>query len=82
MTNVDAKTLYIEPGIPWENGYCESFNSKLWASCSMTETVCRLKEAKVFIAQWRHHYNITRRHSSLGVCFSAIPPCPPMRNLP
>jgi len=24
-----AKTLYIEPGSPWENGYCESFNSKL-----------------------------------------------------
>jgi transposase InsO family protein len=26
---VGAKTAYIEPGSPWENGYCESFNARL-----------------------------------------------------
>ena len=29
LAKTGAKTLYIEPGSPWENGYCESFNSKL-----------------------------------------------------
>ena len=29
LADTGAKTLYIEPGSPWENGYCESFNSKL-----------------------------------------------------
>jgi putative transposase len=29
LADKGAKTLYIEPGSPWEKGYCESFNSKL-----------------------------------------------------
>ena len=29
LAGVGAQTLYIEPGSPWENGYCESFNGKL-----------------------------------------------------
>ena len=29
LGRVGVKTLFIEPGSPWENGYNESFNSKL-----------------------------------------------------
>jgi putative transposase len=29
LGKVGTRTLYIEPGSPWENGYCESFNGKL-----------------------------------------------------
>ena len=66
LANVGAKTLYIEPGSPWENGYCESFNRKLRDELLNGEIFCSLKEAKVLIEQWRHHYNTVRPHSSLG----------------
>jgi len=59
---VGAKTAYIEPGSPWENGYCESFNSKL-TSCSMVKFFTRSQEA---VESWRRHYNTVRPHSSLG----------------
>ena len=29
LSGIGAKTAYIEPGSPWKNGYCDSFNSKL-----------------------------------------------------
>ena len=60
------KTLFIEPGIPWENGYIESFNGKLryeLLNCEIFET---LNEAKVLIEHWRKEYNTIRPHSSLG----------------
>ena len=66
LANVGAKTLYIEPGSPWENGYCESFNGKLRDELLNGEIFCSLKEAKVLIEQWRHHYNTVRPHSALG----------------
>ena len=66
LANVGAKTLYIEPGSPWENGYCESFNRKPRDELLNGEIFCSLKEAKVLIEQWRHHYNTVRPHSSLG----------------
>ena len=66
LANVGAKTLYIEPGSPWENGYCESFNGKLRDELLNGEIFCSLKEAKVLIEQWRHYYNTVRPHSSLG----------------
>lgn len=66
LANVGAKTLYIEPGSPWENGYCESFNGKLRDELLNGEIFYSLKEAKVLIGQWRHHYNTVRPHSSLG----------------
>jgi len=58
--------LYIEPGSPWENGYCESFNGKLRDECLNGEIFYSLKEAQVVIEQWRVHYNTQRPHSSLG----------------
>jgi transposase InsO family protein len=66
LASVGAKTLYIEPGSPWENGYCESFNGKLRDELLNGEIFYSLKEAKVVIEQWRHHYNTVRPHSSLG----------------
>lgn len=66
LANLGAKTLYIEPGSPWENGYCESFNGKLRDECLNGEIFYSLKEATVVIEQWRKHYNTIRPHSSLG----------------
>ena len=66
LGRVGVKTLYIEPGSPWENGYNESFNSKLRDEILNTEMFYTLKEAKVLIERWRHHYNTIRPHSSLG----------------
>ncbi len=61
-----ASTAYIEPGSPWENGYCESFNSKLRDELLNGEIFYTLEEAKVIIESWRRHYNTVRPHSSLG----------------
>jgi len=61
-----VKTLYIEPGSPWENGYCESFNSKLRDELLAGEQFSTLYEAQVLIERWRRHYNAVRPHSSLG----------------
>jgi transposase InsO family protein len=59
-------TLYIEPGSPWENGYCESFNGKLRDECLNGEIFYSLKEAQIVIEQWRVEYNTRRPHSALG----------------
>jgi putative transposase len=66
ITAVGAKTAYIEPGSPWENGYCESFNSKLRDELLKGEIFYTLKEAQIVIESWRRHYNTVRPHSSLG----------------
>jgi len=63
---VGAKTAYIEPGSPWENGYCESFNGKLRDELLNGEIFYTLNEAKIVIETWRRHYNTVRPHSSLG----------------
>ena len=63
---VGAKTAYIEPGSPWENGYCESFNGKLRDELLNGEIFYTLKEAQIVIEAWRRHYNTVRPHSSLG----------------
>ena len=62
-TGLGSKTLYIEPGSPWENGYCESFNGKLRDECLNQEIFYSLKEARVVIEQWRGQYNTVRPHS-------------------
>ena len=72
LTKLGIKTLYIEPGSPWENGYNESFNGRLRDECLNAETFHTLKEAQVILEQWRHHYNHIRPHTSL----SYRPPAP------
>mgnify|MGYP001972101204 CR=1 FL=1 len=66
LKRVGVKTLFIEPGSPWENGYIESFNGKLRDELLNGEIFTTLHEAKVLIARWREHYNGVRPHSSLG----------------
>jgi putative transposase len=63
---VGAKTAYIEPGSPWENGYCESFNAKLRDELLDGEIFYSLKEAQTLIESWRRHFNTSRPHSALG----------------
>lgn len=66
LGRLDVGTLYIEPGSPWENGYCESFNGKLRDELLNGEIFYTLLEARVLIERWRQHYNCCRPHSSLG----------------
>lgn len=63
---VGAKTAYIEPGSPWENGCVESFNGKLRDELLNMELFNTLLKARVLIEQWRVHFNTVRPHSSLG----------------
>ena len=66
LAKLGTKTLYIEPGSPWENGYCELFNGKLRDECLNGEIFYSLKEAIVVLEQWRNQYNTIRPHSSLN----------------
>ena len=66
LARVGVKTLFIEPGSPWENGYIESFNGKLRDELLAREQFDTLLEAKVLIERWRRHFNAVRPHGSLG----------------
>jgi putative transposase len=66
ITAVGAKTAYIAPGSPWENGFIESFNARLRDELLDGEIFYSLKEAKIVIESWRRHYNTVRPHGSLG----------------
>ena len=66
LTDLGVRTLFIEPGSPWENGYIESFNGKLRDELLNREIFTTLWEAKVLIENWRREYNEIRPHSSLG----------------
>jgi transposase InsO family protein len=72
LTKLGVKTLFIEPGSPWENGYIESFNGKMRDELLNREIFTTPVEAKVLINQWRKEYNQIRPHSSL----SYRPPAP------
>jgi len=77
LNKLGVKTLFIEPGSPWENGYIESFNGKLRDELLNREIFNTLTEAKVLIADWRKEYNQIRPHSSLGY----RPPAPEAKML-
>jgi transposase InsO family protein len=77
LNKLGVKTLFIEPGSPWENGYIESFNGKLRDELLNREIFTTLTEAKVLIAYWRKEYNQVRPHSSLGY----KPPAPEAKML-
>lgn len=66
LSRLEVKTLFIEPGSPWENGYIESFNGKLRDELLNREVFTTLEEARVLIEQWRREYNQVRPHSALG----------------
>ena len=65
LSRLGVKTLYIEPGSPWENGYIESFNGKLRDELLNREIFTTLLEARVLIEEWRREYNQVRPHSAL-----------------
>lgn len=66
LTAMKIKTLYIEPGSPWQNGYIESFHSRFREECLNREQLWTLTEARVVIEDWRWLYNNVRPHRSLG----------------
>jgi transposase InsO family protein len=66
LNRVGVKTLYIEPGSPWENGYVESFNGTFRQECLNAHWFMTLSEAKEIIEAWRREYNESRPHTALG----------------
>ena len=66
LERVGVKTLFIQPGSPWENGYNESFNGKLRDELLNREIFYSLGEVQILTEQWRREYNTIRPHSSLG----------------
>jgi len=64
LNRLGVKTLFIEPGSPWENGYIESFNGKLRDELLDREIFTTLEEAKVLIEERRREYNQVRPHSA------------------
>jgi len=64
LNRLEVKTLFIEPGSPWENGYIESFNGKVRDELLNREIFTTLEEAKVLIEQWKREYNHVRPHSA------------------
>ena len=77
LERVGVKTLFIEPGSPWENGYVESLIGKLRDELLNGKIFYTLREAQVLVERWRQHYNRTWSHSSLGY----RPPAPEAREL-
>ncbi len=72
IRGLEVQPLFIQPGSPWENGYCESFNGKMRYELLDGEIFYSLLEARIIIERWRVHYNTRRPHSSLG----GRPPAP------
>ena len=66
LANVGVTTAFIEPGSPWENGYCESFNSRMRDEFLNGEIFDTLTEAEVLTHRWVDIYNTIRPHSALG----------------
>jgi len=75
LSELSVKTLFMEPGSPWDDGYVESFNGKLRDELLNLEAFDTLFEAQVLVERWRKHYNTVRPHSSLGY----RPPAPEAR---
>jgi len=66
LQRLGVRTLFIEPGSPWENGYIESFNGKLCDELLNGEIFDTLLEARTVIEAWRLDYYRHRPHNSLG----------------
>jgi len=75
LQSVGVITTFIAPGSPWENGFCESFNSRMRNEFLNAELFGNLYEATVLTNRWVRHYNTVRPHSALGY----KPPAPESR---
>jgi len=86
LESARIRTLYIEPGSPWENGYAESFHGRLRDELLDAELFTCLAEARMLSVQWRLEYNHRRPHSSLGyvtpAAFAATLAQTPLRAAP
>ncbi len=82
LGRLNVKTLFIEPGGPWENGYIESFNGKLRDELLGREIFDTVPEVRALLTGWKREYNTVRPHNALGY----RPPAPeavvplPLRN--
>jgi len=74
LVDIGVITAYIEPGSPWEKGYCESFNSRMRDEFLNGELFGNMYEAIVLTRRWVNYYNTVRPHSALG----GKPPAPQM----
>lgn len=72
LYKLKVRTLFIEPGSPWENGYNESFNGKFRDEFLTGELFDTVWEARVLAEDWRRVYNTIRPHGSLKY----LPPKP------
>lgn len=79
---VGAQTAYIEPRSPWEDGYCESLNARLWDELLAGEVFYSMTEAQFLIEQCRKHHNTKRPHSALGYRPPALETIIPMKPRP
>lgn len=61
-----VKTAYIDPGSPWQNGFAESFHSRIRDEFLSQEVFLSLSDARVRVGIWRKWYNQERPHSSLS----------------
>ena len=66
LDKLEVKPIFIEPGSPWQNGYCESFNGKMRYECLDIEVCNTVLEAEYVVKSWVNFYNTIRPHSSLG----------------
>jgi len=82
LGRVGARTLYIEPGSPWENGYIESLIGKLRDELLDREVFYTLLEVRVLTERYRRTYNRIRPHSSLGYRLLAPEAFVPAESIP
>jgi len=66
LARCQVKTLYIEPGSPWQNGHVESFSDSLRDECLNRELMLSVAETRVVIEDYRRHYNEERPHGGIG----------------
>ena len=65
LKKLQIETLYVTPGSPWENGFVESFHSRLRDEFLALEEFESLRAARTLTQLWKDDYNHHRPHSSL-----------------
>jgi putative transposase len=72
LQRANVRAGYIEPGAPWENGYAESFHSRVRDELLNAEEFDGVRDARMHAARWKNDYNHRRPHSSLGYQTPAV----------
>jgi putative transposase len=67
LGRIGVKTLYIEPGSPWENGYNERFNGTVRREVLNAEWFTSIRQAQIVIETWLKQYNHIRPHQALNM---------------